>query len=117
MILEKINALLQQVDTLEAKNAEEVEQLRLKYLSKKGEITELMNDFRSVPAEQKKEVGMRINQLKQRYTDRINELREACQTQEASDDAVDLSRTPYPIHQDELRCRPSCPRHARHLLR
>ena len=54
MILEKINQLLQQVDSLEAKNAEEVEQLRLKYLSKKGELNELMSDFRNVPAEQKK---------------------------------------------------------------
>ena len=98
MILEKINELLQQVDSLEAKNAEEVEQLRLKYLSKNGELNELMKDFRNVPAEQKKEVGMKINELKQRITDRINTLREACTTQESGDEAFDLTRTPYPIH-------------------
>ena len=97
MILEKINELLQQVDSLEAKNAEEVEQLRLKYLSKNGELNELMKDFRNVPAEQKKEVGMKINELKQRITDRINTLREACTTQESGDEAIDLTRTPYPI--------------------
>ena len=61
MILDKINELLKEVETLTAKNAEDVEQLRLKYLSKKGEITALMNDFRNVAAEQKKEVGMKIN--------------------------------------------------------
>ncbi len=38
MLLEKIESLLQEVSSLTAKNAEEVEQLRLKYLSKKGEI-------------------------------------------------------------------------------
>ena len=97
MILEKINQLLQQVDSLEAKNAEEVEQLRLKYLSKKGELNELMSDFRNVPAEQKKEVGVKINELKQRITDRINQLREECTMQEAGDEAIDLTRTPYPI--------------------
>ena len=39
MILDKIDELLKEVQTLSAQNAEEVEQLRLKYLSKKGEIT------------------------------------------------------------------------------
>ena len=97
MILEKIDQLLQQVDSLEAKNAEEVEQLRLRYLSKNGELNELMKDFRSVPAEQKKEVGMKINELKQRITDRINMLREACTAQDSVDEAIDLTRTPYPI--------------------
>ena len=97
MILEKINELLKEVETLSAQNAEEVEQLRLKYLSKKGEITALMNDFRNVAAEQKKEVGMKINQLKQRAQERINHLRESCQAQDDADEAVDLTRTPYPI--------------------
>ena len=54
MILDKIDELLKEVQNLSAKNAEEVEQLRLKYLSKKGEITALMNDFRNVAADQKK---------------------------------------------------------------
>ena len=97
MILDKINSLLNEVQTLTAKNAEEVEQLRLKYLSKKGEITALMQDFRNVAAEQKKEVGMKINELKQMATDRINQLREQCQSQDNGDEAVDLTRTPYPI--------------------
>ena len=65
MILDKIEKLLDEVQNLNAHNAEEIEALRLKYLSKKGEITTLMADFRNVPAEQKKEVGMRINELKQ----------------------------------------------------
>ena len=82
MILDKIDQLLKEVQTLNAQNAEEVEQLRLKYLSKKGEITLLMNDFREVPADQKKEVGMKINELKTLATERINQLRENCSTQE-----------------------------------
>lgn len=62
MILDKIDVLLKEVQEMSAKNADEVEQLRLKYLSKKGEITALMNDFRNVAADQKKTVGMKINE-------------------------------------------------------
>ena len=54
MILDKINQLLDEVRQMTAANAEEVEQLRLKYLSKKGAITALMNDFRNVQPEQKR---------------------------------------------------------------
>ena len=75
MILEKIAQLLEEVKNMNAQNADEVEALRLKYLSKKGEITALMADFRSVPAEQKKEVGMKINELKQTAQERINALK------------------------------------------
>ena len=57
MILDKIDQLLKEVQTLSAQNAEEIEQLRLKYLSRKGLISELMNDFRTVAADEKKTVG------------------------------------------------------------
>ena len=51
MLLEKIEDLLKEVDGLKAQNAEDVEKLRLKYLSKKGEINALMADFRQqIPA-------------------------------------------------------------------
>ena len=76
MILEKIAQLLEEVKNMNASNADEIEALRLQYLSKKGEITALMADFRNVPAEQKKEVGIKINELKQTALDRINELKE-----------------------------------------
>ena len=97
MILDKIDELLKEVQTLSAKNADEVEQLRLKYLSKKGEITALMNDFRDVAADQKKTVGMKINELKTLATERINKLREDCATQDTADEHIDLTRTPYPV--------------------
>lgn len=53
-MIAKINELLQEVEALKAANAEELEALRIKYLSKKGAINELMADFRNVPAELKK---------------------------------------------------------------
>ena len=70
-MLEKIKQLLEEVQALTAATPEEAEALRIKYLSKKGEISQLMDEFRSVPAELKKEFGMRINELKTCATDRM----------------------------------------------
>lgn len=97
MILDKIERLLEEVKNLNASNTEEIEALRLKYLSKKGEINALMADFRNVAAEQKKEVGIKINELKQTAMERINSLREQYETKDSQDDDLDLTRTAYPI--------------------
>lgn len=97
MLLEKIDNLLKEVSELSAKKAEEVEQLRLRFLSKKGEITALMSEFRNVPADQKREVGIRINELKQQAQNKINALKEQLATNEAQSDDIDLTRTAYPI--------------------
>ena len=97
MILDKIEQLLKEVSELSASNAEEIEALRLKYLSKKGEINALMQDFRNVAADEKKTVGIRINELKQLAFDRINSLRENLETAEAQSDNIDLTRSAYPI--------------------
>ncbi len=96
-LIDRIDQLLKEVSSISASNAEEIEQLRLKYLSKKGEINDLMNDFRSVAAEEKKELGKRINLLKQTALDRINALRENVQQAETSSDILDLTRTAYPV--------------------
>lgn len=97
-MLEKIAQLLAEVSSLTAENQEQVEALRLKYLSKKGEINNLMADFRNVPSEQKKEVGMKINELKQAAFAKINELKENCESSESADESIDLTRTAYPIN-------------------
>ncbi len=95
-MLEKIREMLAEIDQLQAKTAEEVEALRIKYLSKKGAITALMADFRNVPAEQKKEVGMRINELKNKAQEHINQLKESFATKDNENDHTDITRTAYP---------------------
>ncbi len=74
-MLDKIKALREEVEKIVASSKEEVEELRIKYISKKGQISELFNDFKHVPPEQKKEVGQAINTLKQFAIDKINTLR------------------------------------------
>lgn len=97
MILDRIEQLLNEVNSLKASNAEEIEALRLKYLSKKGEINALMSDFRNVAAEEKKTVGIKINELKNRAIDKINLLREQTATADEVSEDIDLTRSAYPI--------------------
>ena len=97
MLTDKINELLKEVQNLHAANAEELEALRLKYLSKKGIINDLMNDFRDVAAEQKREVGMKLNELKKLTQDRIAALKEQFEAISESKMDADLTRTAYPI--------------------
>ena len=76
---------------LKAANAEELEALRIKYLSKKGAINDLMADFRNVAAEQKKEVGMKLNELKTKAQEKINALKEQFDNQDNGQDDLDLT--------------------------
>ena len=97
-MIAKIEQLLQEVEAMTAANAEELEALRIKYRSKKGAINELMADFRNVPAEQKKEVGMKVNELKNKAQDKINALKEQFESQDSGCDDLDLTRSAYPIN-------------------
>ena len=92
-----IQTLMTQVQDLKAANAEELEALRIKYLSKKGEITALFHEFREVPADQKRELGQLLNQLRQTTEGKINELKEQFEAKQAEADRLDLTRTPDPI--------------------
>lgn len=96
-MIAKINQLLQEVEVLKAANAEELEALRIKYLSKKGAINDLMADFRNVAAEQKKEVGMRLNELKNKAQEKIAALKEQFESQDTGCDDIDLTRSAYPV--------------------
>ncbi len=96
-MIEKINDLLAEVGTLTANDEKELEALRIKYLSKKGVMNELMTAFRDVPGDQKRELGQKLNTLKNALQDKINGLRRALSTKDNNHDDLDLTRTPYPI--------------------
>ena len=96
-MLEKINTLKEQIAALTATNAEAIEALRIKYLSKKGEVSALFNDFRTVPSEQEREIGQKLNELKTLATERINALRDALASTDTVEADIDLTRTSSPI--------------------
>ena len=95
-LIDNIPALLEEVKQLHASTAGELEELRIKYLSKKGLIPQLMNEFREVAADRKRELGVAINNLKTAAQDHINALREQLNEQQAAEDTPDLTRTAYP---------------------
>ncbi len=96
-ILEQIAALQQQVADLKATNQEELENLRIKFLSKKGQISALYDAFREVPKEEKAAIGAPLNVLKQSVEARLSELKEQLSSLTAMADKQDLTRTPDPI--------------------
>ncbi len=96
-MIEKIKNLTLEVEALTASNVEQIDALRIKYLSKKGLISALMDDFRNVPAAEKREVGMLLNELKQKTQDKIQSLKDQFENNNSTDNQIDLSRTAYPI--------------------
>ncbi len=91
---DKIKSLSAEIDQFKAAKLDELEALRIKYLSKKGEITALFTDFRHVPNEQKREIGQLLNVLRDKAQDKINELKDALESKQVSVAGVDLTRTP-----------------------
>ena len=96
-MLEKIENIMSEVADLHAKTAAEVEAIRIKYLSKKGELSAQMEEFRSVPNDQKRELGQRLNLLKNALETKISELREQTETAAEEANRPDLTRTPDPM--------------------
>lgn len=96
-MIEKIKALAKEIEALKASSEKEVEELRIKYLSKKGSVSQLFNDFRNVPNEMKREVGQLLNELKNHSTDKINALRNSAKTSTASEHNLDLTLPATPI--------------------
>jgi phenylalanyl-tRNA synthetase alpha chain len=73
---ERIEKILKEIDGFVASGQEQIEEYRIKWLSKKGEITELFDVFRTVSPELKKEFGQKLNELKLKAQDKINSLKE-----------------------------------------
>ena len=93
-MIEKIEALKEEVNKVKAETIAQVEEFRLKYLSKKGILSGLMEEFRTVPAEQKRELGQKLNQLKLHITERYNALKDNTVSSQSKDIAsIDLTRT------------------------
>ncbi len=97
---DRIEELLVEVEAFKAEKLEEVEQLRIKILGKKGALNELFASFKEVANDQKKEVGQLLNQLKVKTQDRIVELSSSfAQKEDSGDRFLDLS---LPISEDNL---------------
>ena len=110
---ERIDKLLAEVEQLAAKREQEIEEIRVRLLGKKGSITQLFEEFRNVLPEQKKELGQVLNTLKVAASNKIDQLRQMLDEsleREGADfdltkpgDALDLgSRHPISITRREI---------------
>jgi len=89
---EKINAYLKEVEEFSTENLEQLENFRIKFLSKKGLIPGLFADFKNVVPADRKEVGQLINNLKQAVQQKIVTLKDAIDQQsEKKDSGLDLT--------------------------
>jgi len=91
-MLDKAKELLKEAEEFVSSAQEEIEEFRIKYLSKKGGlVTELFKDFKNVPNEQKKEFGQVLNQLKDKVLDKVNHLKAELQSKDTVKIGLDLS--------------------------
>jgi phenylalanyl-tRNA synthetase alpha chain len=95
-MLKKITDLLNEVSSFSVTTTEELELFRLKYLSKKGLLSDIFEDFKNVPATEKKDIGQKINLLKQNALEKYNTLKTQLLNQEEKSDAKDLTRPSFP---------------------
>ena len=100
-MLEKIHKLLEEVESFGAQTKEQVEEYRIKWLSKKGEVTALFDDFKDVPSDLKKEVGQKLNLLKTKAQEKINHLKEKFEAEADANEkqGVDLTLPALPTLQ------------------
>ena len=88
-MIQKIENLIQQVNAFSATSAAEIEEFRIRILGKKGELNALLEEFKTVPAEQKRTLGQKINELKTAATNRINELKAGATATPTRTSAID----------------------------
>ncbi|MFI3323735.1 MAG: phenylalanine--tRNA ligase subunit alpha [Rikenellaceae bacterium] len=94
-MIEKIDNLLKQLEEFKPQAAADVEAMRIKILGKKGELNALMDEFKGVAPELKRELGQRLNALKNFATERIAAARKALDTgskDESTASIDDMSR-------------------------
>jgi len=99
-MLDHIKKYTKEATAFSSDSAEEIEQFRIKFLSKKGILTDLFNHFKTVPPHEKKAFGQALNQLKNTVEEKLRLLRESIDNKPVETaNYHDLSRpgTPVPI--------------------
>ena len=84
---DQIEKIRKEIEAFEAKASEEVEQFRLKYLSKKGLIPGLFEEFKKISPEEKREFGKVLNQLKNFAQEKFNEMQQAAGSERSDEDS------------------------------
>jgi phenylalanyl-tRNA synthetase alpha chain len=97
-MFDKINTLIAEINDFSVTGHEELESFRLKFLSKKGLISDLFEDFKNVPSSDKKDIGQKLNLLKQLAVEKYNSLKLQLQPADDKSSVNDLTRPSFPYN-------------------
>ncbi|MFN5693824.1 MAG: phenylalanine--tRNA ligase subunit alpha [Bacteroidota bacterium] len=102
-MIERIQQIQTDIDAYQFDEKQQAENFRLFYLSKKGIITELFEDFKSCSVEEKKSLGSVLNQLKKSAENKYTEQKELEESQkELNQTAEDISLPVYQFAEGSL---------------
>jgi phenylalanyl-tRNA synthetase alpha chain len=93
---ERIKNLLSEVADFKAGTKQEIESFRLKFISKRGAVADLFEELKQIPAEQKKQFGKILNELKQKAEAKFSDLTQTLESADVSETDVDLTLPPVP---------------------
>lgn len=96
---DRIDTILKEIESLEVKTQEHLEEFRLKYLSKKGALTTLFDDFKTIAQEERKEMGRHLNELKNKVQNKFDQFKEQLEgsAESAATAGMDLTRPAEPF--------------------
>ena len=97
---EQIEKIMAELSELKCQTEKEVEEARVRFLGKKGEITALFDEFRTIAPDLKREFGQRLNSLKKEAQTRIDALKASAKSTTVSADSagdVTMPGDPYEL--------------------
>lgn len=79
-MIDQLKKHLTEVENFSSDNPQEIEAFRIQYLGKKGLLNQFFSEFKNIPAEDKKEFGQTINELKNKATEKVNSLKKTIES-------------------------------------
>ncbi len=90
---EQLKHIKEEIDTFLTISTEELDKFRLKYLGKKGILTCMFDNIRTIAPEDRKEFGKNINDLKTKVLERVEQIKQSIENNKTyTIDILDLSR-------------------------
>ena len=96
-MIDEVKKHLKAVEAFSSKEAEAIESFRVSYAGKKGILNELFAAFRTVPNEEKKAYGQKLNALKSAVQEKVQSLQGQLYSKSKQQKIQDPTRTPFPI--------------------
>jgi len=101
-MLDKIKELSETIASYSIDSKDRLEQFRLEYLSRKGKITVLFDDFKTVAPEIKRSIGQELNKLRTLAQTKFDEIQEQLSTNNSDTNVYQKIDTSLPVIPNEL---------------